>query len=676
MNMSPESYSDQELGNSSFTDDLNFYVATVAISLTIWMAAGRQISLQLTHLPGLRGIDEFEIRDRVSVALLIALIPICAMFSPTKTGVFRFKALKTSISWLAFGMMFISFAWITHYNTGSIGIVWDGFGEKVALIALVFTTLLVFLQNSPSIISGLDTKNFQKTLNPIAGIIAVGLYLPSVFQFPRGIIGLHATNWALNEFIAPLTGHIPFSNFTSEYSSLLGLPLLIFKGIASVSSIPIITTMYVNSLVVIELILLARLINKIFPRMMFGFCFAIPTILSFVKVQPNEVQTSSIAEAMTAMPARTLLPIIVLTLLVKWATEGNSRRQMVWSLLTGLATGFTVINNFEFGFTAMLAILPIVFLGSICSAQYFQTRDAVLFLAAIVGAFVIFKFGMMLTGNEFQVSRLIAYTKTFGKLSFGNIPMPTFGLFIFFYVTLSISAILGLRSSRWFSGKKADEISITSAQIISVFVGVWSSLAMFYYAGRSTNAGQLQLFLIPLSLAICSIVKLHLVAAGKSNGLSTLLKSGSILIFFFVSVPIAALMQSPSPSFEFSRWTSSEFSWTVESIRSSEAGRAVVDFVAANPNVRVGYFGKNPNLTQLALGVQSVLGVNDPFDLWMSPVISELACADIGKYDPQIVVVPVGQVPDTVRESLCALEGLSYQGKSQDNMLELYRYSP
>lgn len=674
--MPSENYSDQERGNSSFTDDLNFYVAMVAVSLTIWMAAGRQISLQLTHLPGLRGTDEFEIRDRISVALLIALIPICAMFSPTKIGVFRIKVLEKSISWLAFGTMFISFAWITHYNTRSIGLVWDGFGEKIALIALVFTILLTFLQNSPLTISGLDTKNFQKTLNPIAGIIAVGLYLPSIFQFPRGIIGLHATNWALNEFIAPLTGHIPFSNFTSEYSSLLGLPLLIFKGIASASSVPIITTMYINSLIVIELLLLAKLINRIFPTMMFGFCFAIPTILSFVKAQPNEVQSSSIAEAMTAMPARTLLPIIVLTLLVKWVTEGNDHRQMILSLLTGLATGFTVINNFEFGFTAMLAILFIVFLGSICSAQYFKTRDAILFLAAIVGAFVVFKLGMMLTGNEFHVGRLIAYTRTFGKQSFGNIPMPTFGLFIFFYVTLSISAILGLRSSRWFSAKKTDEISITSAQIIAVFVGVWSSLAMFYYAGRSTNAGQLQLFLIPLSLAICSIVKLHLVAAGKPNSVGTFLKSGSILIFFFVSVPIAALMQSPSPSFEFSRWTNSEYSWTVESIRSSEAGIAVADFVTANPNVRVGYFGKNPNLTQLALGVQSVLGVNDPFDLWMSPTIADLACADIGKYNVQIVVVPVGQVPDTVRKSLCALEGLSYQGKSKDNMLELYTVSP
>jgi len=661
----------------SFNDDLSRHFAVISLSLVLWMALGERITRRMTNLPLLRGTDELEIRDRVSVLLLLALIPTCALLGTASHKTTQNQRIQSLINWIAISSLILSFSWVTHYRKDSIGLIWSGFGEKIGLVAILGVFVLIVLQNLTAFTDTINTAVIQRVFHPFAFIISVGFYIPSIFQFPNGITDLHATNWSLNEFIAPVTGHIPFSNFTSQYTSLLGLPLVVVKIVASNSAIPMIATIWVDALIAFEIYLIARLIKQIFPHLLFWFCFAIPTVLIFVKVQPNEVQGSSIAAAMTAMPSRTLLPIVALTFLVKWVVEKSIRRRLILAITTGLVTGFTLINNFEFGFTAAVSVFVIVFLNSIWSTRSIKLSEVAAFIASFVGSFLVFKLGMLMTGNELHASRSIAFTRTFGKQGFGNIPMPKFGLFIFFYSILAVAAIVGLRSSKWFSLTITDGLE-RKAQVISVFVGIWSSVSLFYYAGRSTNASQLQIFLIPLSLAIFSILRIQH-ARSHSTGKGTFsgfLRGGSPITFFLSVLPIVALMQAPSPSYEFRRWTQSEFVWTVESVRSSAAGKAVMEYIRENPNSRVGYFGKNPNLTQLALGVQSVLGVNDPFDLWMSATIRDLACADISKYQVDVVVIPVGQVPERERLMLCAPEGLRYVGLSSDNVLDIYNFNP
>ena len=113
-------------------------------------------------------------------------------------------------------------------------------------------------------------------------------------------------------------------------------------------------------------------------------------------------------------------------------------------------------------------------------------------------------------------------------------------------------------------------------------------------------------------------------------------------------------------------------SWNTEAIRLSPRGGAVAGYLNEYPSSKIGYFGLNPNLTQVALGVQSVSGVNSPGDVFISPTIYELACEDIVKFNVSEVIVPVEDMPESQVGSFCAQQGLVYQGLSSDSLLHIF----
>ena len=278
----------------------------------------------------------------------------------------------------------------------------------------------------------------------------------------------------------------------------------------------------------------------------------------------------------------------------------------------------------------------------------------------------------LLTGNEFHFLRLVAYSRVFGKQGFGNLPMPTFGLYLFVFVTLAVAAIFGLKSSSCFLSGRQIGKELLSGQVMAVFFGTWGVITLMYYAGRSTNPGQLQSSLIPLSLALVALLRLFV----GSESLSTikLMQIGfrSPLILLWMAVPVVSILQLPNPVIELSRMTNSEISWSTESIRLSARGVAVAQYLVQYPHSKVGYLGSNPHLTQVALGIQSVSGVNDPGDIFTSPTIYELACQDIVKFKVSKVIVPVQELPESQVGSFCIRQGLVYQGLSSDSILHIY----
>ena len=112
-----------------------------------------------------------------------------------------------------------------------------------------------------------------------------------------------------------------------------------------------------------------------------------------------------------------------------------------------------------------------------------------------------------------------------------------------------------------------------------------------------------------------------------------------------------------------------------EMVHGETYSKLIDKYIKENPNVELGYFGKNPNLTQLSYEIQSVMGVNQPYDIWQSTTLYDHACRDITVFRARIIIVPIDDIPESQVGSFCASVGLVYVGLSEDGLLHVYRRS-
>jgi hypothetical protein len=304
----------------------------------------------------------------------------------------------------------------------------------------------------------------------------------------------------------------------------------------------------------------------------------------------------------------------------------------------------------------------------------FRADEILTFLVGISTAFLVTWFGYAVSGNSLEIMRLAAYSRVFGKQGFGNLAMPTFGLYLFIFVTMSVAAVLGLRQmvSRGESPKESKDVA---AQLVGVFFGCWGVITLLYYAGRSVNSGQLQYFLLPTVFCIVAIWRFSLQGANSASSRVSILSLRSPILLLWMIFPFVTILQSPNPIIEFKRLKQSEVQWNLDAVKKSEIGLAVEAFLESNRGIQVGYFGVNPNLTQLAFDVISVAGVNDPGDMFASLTIYNLACKDMVKFGAELVIVPKKNFPEAVVLQLCSSDGLVYEQALSNDFFYVYRTS-
>jgi hypothetical protein len=614
------------------------------------------------------GLEPIELKDRLSVVILLALIPVCSALPIEKTALLRSKTILVIFEIAAIAITMISISWMTYYRPESPKTMWEGFGLSVAATTSILAVLVyLFRQNRSLVRVTSSIKHSRICLILITLLLAVS-YFPSIMSFPNGITAVWSMRWSLNELIAPLAGTFPLFNFTSQYSSLLGYPLLILKFIAPKELWPLFVLMYVNLLIFLQFLLMGNLIKKVFPKVSFIICLFVPCSISLVQLPMGRNPSSSIIASLTATPSRTFLPILALTFCVYWAIN----RKMVYAIITGFACGLTAINNLEFGIWFTLILSAVAFASYLKILHYFDRKSIRSFFYALIltnGAFFI---GSALISKPYDYRRHIIFLRAFGKDGFGNIPMPLFGLFVFVFTMLALTAVMAMRLSYELRNQAHLEQGLSVAILIGLIIGPWSILSLLYYAGRSTNAGQLQIFLIPLSLCIFAIIRMTLYEFRGSLDFRQIYLHSPVFNIFLLVLPFSLILQAPNPLAEINRWTNSPYQWTLEGIRTSDVGISLTKFQTENPTKQIGYFGNNGNLMEISIGIENLGTINFPYDLWMSPLIYDLACKDLQSNRGYQLLVPVADLPENEVQGFCTAYGTTYTGLDPTGLLHVY----
>lgn len=649
---------------------INFVIGILIISVSemLWVGLGSKITEQLVKNFPFTGFDAVELRDKLSIAILVALIPICALSN------FQINSEKQKKNFILFAeipasiLLFASIGWKTYYRADQPQVMWEGFGFLIMSFLVILVLLSVTRQNFNFLNSTGISSKISSFLQALIVVFIIIFYLPSVINIPNGVTSIGAIRWSLNEIIAPIVGKFPLVNFTSEYSSLLGFPLLIIKWAIPNDVIPFVATLYMSLLIIIQYLITAWIINKVLPHVSYLCCLFAACSISLVQHSANKEFSSSIIAALTATPSRTLIPILGLASLILWHNKSSGRL----AALTGSLSVLGMINNVEFGLWFCFAVFAVVAWSHVCRNDYFAVASIKYFYFSLPATLFLYLTVAYAVAGPFDPKRYLVFVRAFGKNDFGSIPMPKFGLYIFIFSLLALSASVALKASNWMRNNPSTNKSENISVIVGLVIGVWSSFSLLYYAGRSTNAGQLQIFLIPLPIAISVIVQLCKSQTLKPIDLKKLFFHSPPLILLISFLGLVTVFQAPSPFSEFSRLKNGNYEWTIDSVINSPEGAAMLEFIKQNPEKKLGYFGRNGNLVELSLPIENASTINYPYDLWMSPLIEALACADISPLHFEIIVVPRDDLPENEVEQFCAGAGLKFSGLDPSNRLYIY----
>lgn len=594
--------------------------------------------LQDTRL--FEGFPQAEIADRLTVVILLILCSIGFFALPLVSSKFANDISVKVISFVALALVTLTISWswgdpnFLEYEP----VLWFGWGDKFALltlfIALLSTYLLSFYLYQ---IRDSDRSSLAQLMNVGSYVVLLCYYLPSAIQPFKGIIDPYHSRYVLNDLLIVASGKMPYSEIVPAYVGALGWPLQVLSflpGKLIVNS----ALVWINMLVIIEVACIAYLTKKSLGIKYWGLAILIPVATIYVKVQPNihslEDATyrrawGSIAQFMSIIPGRSVLPILLLVLVAGLAVNNHGRKKSFLDFSVGILLVITAFNNVEFGVPASIAAIIVLFF--VTRLSLITRRDLLkIFLGAFfVTASLIIVYGA--SNTELTTRDWLAMSKAHGLDSFANQAMPIFGLWIFFYAIFGASAVIG--SVNLF---RATKLPIpcnqeTFSLIILSFGGLWGSSTLFYFSGGSM-VPRLTPSLIPLTLCIAGLGGL-LRAQFKTirENKTVHFKNGNFKIvlapmFCLLLIPLISLTQAPNPSFEWLRMAGNGDRWSSQEIGRMEKYLALVELRDQDSTNNYVYMGNDGPAISMMSGVENGLGIILVKDLLIGDELRELGC--------------------------------------------------
>ena len=626
---------------------LNVCIVAISLTLTVFMRLHSRLTTRLKDTELFSKLPEAEIADRMTVIILLALCAIGFFVLPWLVS--KFKT-ESSINWISIAalsltILTVSWRWgdptFEQYNE----VLWYGWGDKFALMLLplgLITTYVVSIHLAKA--RNVDRTNISRAVNIGAAVTLFCFYLPSLVQPFKGIIDTYHSRYLFNDLLIASSGKMPYSQITPQYIGILGWPLKLINflpGDFVVNS----AVLWVSALVFLEIVLIANLTKQAIRIRHWAIAFLIPVAGMFFKVQPNMRAWGSLAQHMNLIPGRTVLPIVLLSLISALATDLSRRKKQVFTFAIGLFLVLTTLNNIEFGAPAAIAVL--IILGFLTRLSVVKLKDLITVLAGAITALVLVAAIYQINDSQLTLNSWLTMIRAHGVDGFMNLEMPFFGLWIFFYALLGTSAIIGSNLLfRTYKNSTPDSAEMRSAVLLS-FSGLWGSATLFYFSGRSL-VPEIIVFVIPLTLCIIGLIGVVRSTLEDSEGDETeksddkKFKIVLAPLFCIMLIPILSLTQAPNPGFEWLRAAGNGERWSSRALKSLPKYQEMVEIVGENGSNRYLYMGNDGPAFEIMSGVENGLGIILLQDLLISDELTRVGCLPALNSGADFALVPKG----------------------------------
>ena len=626
---------------------LNVCIVAISLTLTVFMRLHSRITTRLKDTALFSKLPEAEIADRMTVIILLALCAIGFFVLPWLVSKFKTESSINWISIVALSLTILTVSWrwgdptFEQYNE----VLWYGWGDKFALMLLplgLITTYIVSIHLAKA--RNVDRTNISRAVNIGAAVTLFCFYLPSLVQPFKGIIDTYHSRYLFNDLLIASSGKMPYSQITPQYIGILGWPLKLINflpGDFVVNS----AVLWVSALVFLEIFLIANLTKQAIRLRHWAVAFLIPVAGMFFKVQPNMRAWGSLAQHMNLIPGRTVLPIVLLSLISALATNLSRRKKQVFTFAIGLFLVLTTLNNIEFGAPAAIAVL--IILGFLTRLSVVKLKDLITVLAGAITALVLVAAIYQINDSQLTLNSWLTMIRAHGVDGFMNLEMPFFGLWIFFYALLGTSAIIGSNLLfRTYKNSTPDSAEMRSAVLLS-FSGLWGSATLFYFSGRSL-VPEIIVFVIPLTLCVIGLIGVVRSTLEDSEGDKTeksdekKFKIVLAPLFCIMLIPILSLTQAPNPGFEWLRAAGNGERWSSRALKSLPKYQEMVEIVGENGSNRYLYMGNDGPAFEIMSGVENGLGIILLQDLLISDELTRVGCLPALNSGADFALVPKG----------------------------------
>lgn len=525
---------------------------------------------------------------------------------------------------------------------------WTGFGFGPTIATLVFSLLILF--QPKAFVQKTSHKKLVSMFNLFIPIAVLILYSLVYIQPPNGLINLGDTTYhVLDELLAPMLGSFPISDYSPQYSGMLGWLLFPLKFLSLSGE----TTMLV-------VIAICNIFNLLIPILVFliviGVFPKLPkliTLASFVVIwgvsgtsRGGSVQLREFAHFGRFVPILFAIWMIVRTL--------NSRAfsQQKYALVAGFVGALVILGSPDYGLSFMIAFL--LSLSLAIYRNWIASRIRHLFLVGTITGITSYCFVLVLAGKMPSTKSWIGLRSGVRSL-YGGGSLDVFGPHLIVMAIAVTSIALGIHSAH---GNTITKQEITF-RVIILSLGLWILALLIRYLLSPHPIGLPPLF-IPSFVAFILILG-HFEISGyfRSRPSDRL----TILPLLFISaLPVAAIWHFPNPQDELRRISGqyvNTTNWSSTPGRVSDgwspsALRIYDDFINNTSTLAreiqsndssIGYFGIFGNTVELLTGVSNVLGIAAPESLRFGTSQEKLACVPVDSQRPQFVIVYLSSFP-------------------------------
>jgi hypothetical protein len=515
---------------------------------------------------------------------------------------------------------------------------WNGFGYEV-----LFTMLLLWLV-------GIIYINYKKGFKSLTFlkfpffILLIGIYALSLWQSKNSIIDFDHSEYILNESLALSSGNYPYSNFIPQYSILYNL---ITAPIAN----------FVTATRQIELILLSMFIITILT--IFLSIKIVNTslksnnhLVSFMLVVPLTLLTpglgrewilGSISSSLSAIPNRMFPAILLFTLYFYVVLNMNNNKFLkIKMILVGILAGNILWQSQDFGLAAIISLFLTILFTNIYSLKIkvLQLKNFVLGLTFGLSFYPIF---LIASGKPLHLDYVAFFTRQFGS-GFGSEPISSTGPVLLIFPIIFIVMYFHFKINMFYKDKRLD---LLKNSFIGSYFSFFILLTFPYFINRSITSGQLQIFLLPMSITLGALFGTFL-RIGFFQTVSSFIVSKRfpnlmvhLPLLIILSLPFSALSLFPNPLIEIPRVLEKEqnLAWPPKKLNITLNNIDKALLFSEEEKVSVAYFGSLSNYIALEKQINVVNIFNSPLDFLISPHAYEKGCSSLLSNAPRFLIL-------------------------------------
>ena len=599
----------------------------------------------------LRGTAQSEGPDKAIYLLAIMIAGIFLLMGFSKASQSTGKYLHGS---LAFIITAIGIGGVEqHEPINGVALsyrLWLGFGPYVLILALLITPFVF------KIIEWRALNVAWKALLSALFLINAVLVVPSFWQSAGTVIDADHSEYVINELLAPLVGHWPYSDFIPQYQSFYGFLLKPFVGgmnAAQISNFALIGLTLLSFITIIIGVFIAW--HAIDRKSIFLAIGLVVPFTALTQFPTREGYLGSIAALLSGLSIRIFPGLLLIGLLIlllrKTSTSATTKRAVAF-LIFGFIAGVTTWQSQDFGIAAVVTAYIVIAIAG--SSQFLDIKTTVFALIGYVPGFAIYPIIAAAAGKSVDFKFFLFFARQFGS-GFGAERIRTLGPVLYILPLLVLLVVVhGIYIFK--SKKSTSETGDYSLNALIGFAfGLWSLFGFTYYLNRSYASGQMQVLFLPLTISLAAFVGILMKDPVKTLVFGNLQKgflfsprsmkeknfAWVLPLLLIISIPFASLLLTPNPSIEMKRIDEAKTTprWPKPTIIASVVDAKAAAEYAKSKGQSIGFFGASSYYVEKESGVQSLSILNSPFDLFMSKQTAQVSCDYIFKIDPDVVVV-------------------------------------